>query len=249
MEESSKSVLPLRRSTRQRLLFVVISTLIVISMLYISVVDYSVKAVCCSVDRVLGPSSVVSTSDEFKTKLLKTKTREFDDPVKKVIDEIIATEMKEYFPDPVVITGQPAVDAMNDANSGRYSPIAKSGTQLETRGISVMDIPSDVLFDENGIPLNYRYAIHGNSTAYCTGSVTATGTGVYPGIVAVNPYLIPYGTKMYIVADNGTVYGYASAQDTGGFCSWNNGTLFDLYMYSYNECINWGCRGVTAYIL
>jgi uncharacterized protein YabE (DUF348 family) len=41
--------------------------------------------------------------------------------------------------------------------------------------------------------------------------VTATGTGVYKGIVAVDPRVIPLGTRMYIPG-----YGYGLAADTGG---------------------------------
>src|SRR5439155_20066102 len=41
--------------------------------------------------------------------------------------------------------------------------------------------------------------------------VTKTGTGVYRGIVAVDPRVIPLGTRMYIPG-----YGYGIAADTGG---------------------------------
>ena len=71
-----------------------------------------------------------------------------------------------------------------------------------------------------------------------------------PGRVAVNPKQIPYGTKMYIVSSDGKyVYGYSVAADTGGF-TWNgSGTLIDLYMYSYADCVNFGRRTVEVYIL
>ena len=43
------------------------------------------------------------------------------------------------------------------------------------------------------------------------GGTTATGTGVYKGIVAVDPSVIPLGTQMYIPG-----YGFGLAADTGG---------------------------------
>ena len=113
---------------------------------------------------------------------------------------------------------------------------------------SVIPVPDSILFDSNGRPVNYRKVLHGTATAYYGGTMTATGSSVYPGIVAVNPSIIPYGTKMYVVSDDGWVYGYADAQDTGGFIYWSNGPLLDLYMSSYNECVQWGKRSVTVYI-
>jgi uncharacterized protein YabE (DUF348 family) len=49
------------------------------------------------------------------------------------------------------------------------------------------------------------------TAASAGGSRTATGTGVYKGIVAVDPRYIPLGTRMYIPG-----YGYGLAADTGG---------------------------------
>lgn len=61
------------------------------------------------------------------------------------------------------------------------------------------------------------------------------------GIVAVDPRVIPYYTKMYIPG-----YGIAIAGDTGGAI---RGNRVDLFMDSYEEAINWGRRNVEVYIL
>lgn len=129
--------------------------------------------------------------------------------------------------------------------------VNKNGYTFDELGISQVsdiDVPDDILFDENGIPLNYSRKLTGKSTAYCMGHTTATGTGVRPGVVAVNPNIIPYGSKMYIVASDGSVYGYSSAEDTGGFIYWNNAPIVDLYMYGSNACYAWGNKQVTIYI-
>ena len=48
------------------------------------------------------------------------------------------------------------------------------------------------------------------------GAGTASGRKAIPGHIAVNPNVIPYGTKLYITTpDNKVVYGYAVAADTG----------------------------------
>ena len=96
---------------------------------------------------------------------------------------------------------------------------------------------------------SYSKVLTGSATAYTAseGALTATGVPAYVGGVAVNPNIIPYGSKLYIVAD-GYTYGFATAVDTGGALM--SGTaLVDLYMSTYNECINFGRRNVTVYVL
>ena len=121
-------------------------------------------------------------------------------------------------------------------------------SELGLTQISDIPVPDDILFDENGIPLNYSKKITGRSTAYCMGHTTATGTSVHEGVVAVNPRIIPYGSKMYIVANDGSVYGYSSAEDTGGFIYWDNAPIVDLYVNTTSFAYQWGNRGVTIYI-
>ena len=116
--------------------------------------------------------------------------------------------------------------------------------------ISQMVPPSSLTFDENGVPENYLYCIEGKSTAYYGGYMTATGSATRPGVVAVDPREIPYGTEMWIVsADGRYVYGFARAEDTGGFIYWPKGATVDLYMNTYADCCVWGWRGVKIYVL
>lgn len=116
--------------------------------------------------------------------------------------------------------------------------------------ISQMQPPSSLTFDENGVPENYLYCIEGKSTAYYGGYMTATGSAVRPGVVAVDPREIPYGTEMWIVsADGRFTYGFARAEDTGGFIYWPKGATVDLYMNTYADCCVWGWRGVKIYVL
>ena len=72
----------------------------------------------------------------------------------------------------------------------------------------------------------------------------AAGTAVRVGTVAVDKRVIPLGTKMYIVTNDGIVYGTAVAEDTGV-----RGDKVDLYFETYQQCINFGRRGCTVYIL
>ena len=100
-----------------------------------------------------------------------------------------------------------------------------------------------------GAPTSYIKTFHGPATAYTGGGTTASGAAARVGLVAVNPRQIPYGSKLYIVADDGTVYGYCTAADTGGFVTNGSGTLVDLYMDSEAQCRQWGRRNVTIYVI
>jgi uncharacterized protein YabE (DUF348 family) len=71
------------------------------------------------------------------------------------------------------------------------------------------------------------------------GSTTATGTGVYKGIIAVDPRYIPLGTRMYVPG-----YGYGVAADTGGGVkgyfidlAYGAGDTFDWYSHYVDICI------------
>ena len=104
--------------------------------------------------------------------------------------------------------------------------------------------------DKNGVPTTYKQVIEGTACAYTAnvGAVTATGTVPQYGTVAVNPKTIPYGSKLYIVSNDGFVYGYATAEDTGGALL-KNKIIADLYMTTRDDCFQFGRRTVKVYIL
>lgn len=124
-------------------------------------------------------------------------------------------------------------------------------SKIEKNGdpISEIALPSKYSINKNNVPAEYKYTITGKAAAYCIpGGITSTGKAVKPGLVAVNPKQIPYGTEMWIVSDDGVVYGYAIAADTGGFAK-KGKFVVDLYMGSKSQCYQWGARNVTIYVL
>ncbi|MBQ7950314.1 MAG: DUF348 domain-containing protein [Clostridia bacterium] len=77
--------------------------------------------------------------------------------------------------------------------------------------------------------------------------ITASGMRAQRGVVAVDPRVIPLGTRLYIeTADGSYIYGNAVAGDTGGAIK---GNKIDLFMNSYSECMQFGRRTVNVYIL
>lgn len=116
--------------------------------------------------------------------------------------------------------------------------------------VSRFDIPGWLELDENGVPVNYTAAHTGKSCAYTAepGALMSTGKTVFQGYVAVDPDIIPYGSELYIIADDGQVYGYAIAADTG-YSVRVGDIIVDLFMDEYDDCINWGAKNVTIYVL
>ncbi len=122
-------------------------------------------------------------------------------------------------------------------------------------GADVMVSPLDfgVETDANGAPVNYSRVLTDQvSTGYNIRRSNvrgASGMKLSAGYVAVRADEIPYGTRMYITASDGSwTYGYAIAADTG--LALVDGLIdVDLYYDTYREsCLN-GRQNVNIYIL
>lgn len=105
--------------------------------------------------------------------------------------------------------------------------------------------------------LRYKKVITCTATAYDPGvhsngkwaGITATGRPAGPGIVAVDPKVIPLNSRLYIEStDDGKswTYGYAIAGDTGGAIK---GNRIDLCYSTVAECYQFGRRQCKVYIL
>ena len=109
---------------------------------------------------------------------------------------------------------------------------------------------SGLLTFDSGATLKFTSVKSVTATAYTAGRggagyITASGTPARAGAVAVDRRVIPLGSKLYIVTDDGKyVYGLAVAEDTGVI-----GNRVDLYYDDYDQCILFGRRPATIYIL
>ena len=82
-----------------------------------------------------------------------------------------------------------------------------------------------------------------SATAYAGDGITATGTTPKVGrTIAVDPSVIPYGTRVYIPALGGTYI----AEDCGGGIK---GNKIDIFMSSEAKCNSWGVRNIEIQIL
>ena len=99
---------------------------------------------------------------------------------------------------------------------------------------------------QSGYSMTYYNKITCNSTAYYSGGekgaawTTATGHAVGLGIVAADPKTFPYHSRMFIQS-----YGMGQVEDTGGM----KGNVIDVWFPSYSDCVSWGRRNVTVWLL
>ena len=84
----------------------------------------------------------------------------------------------------------------------------------------------------------YSYILYG---------ATATGVGTKRGVIAVDPRIIPLGSKVYVQSLDGKPdYGFAVAGDTGGAIK---GNVIDMWVPTYAEAAQNGVRKMRVYIL
>ncbi len=100
--------------------------------------------------------------------------------------------------------------------------------------------------------LEYEKVIDVSATAYTTelqyNKITATGSTARVGAIAVDPRVIPLGSKLYITSADGTswIYGVATAEDVGGGIK---GNKIDLFFNTHRECILFGVKQAKVYVL
>lgn len=129
-----------------------------------------------------------------------------------------------------------------------YKELALLATLLQMNG----QLEPKAAGDNNalsGAPANYRKMLQMTSTAYAPGVAdngkwgnrTYMGTYVRKGIAAVDPSVIPLGTKLWVEG-----YGEAIAEDTGGAIK---GNRIDLAFNNRQEALNYGIQKVNVYVM
>lgn len=110
-------------------------------------------------------------------------------------------------------------------------------------------IRDGLIYLPSGEVLSYDRVMTSLATAYCDKGLTATGTQARVGAIAVDPKVIPYGTRVFIVSKDGEyVYGPATAEDCGSKEHIYD-TRIDLHFDTYEECRQFGARYCRVYFL
>lgn len=179
-------------------------------------------------DSVLKGEQVVNVEGEegsLKEKVLKVFRNGKLISEKKISEEVIKPAVNRE-----VAIGTKEVEVANNTNENN----ANTANQSSDLGFS------------------YSYYIDVQATAYDASVAdgvpyTASGTIARPGVIAVDPNVIPLGTRVYIESmDEWPSYGYAVAEDTGSAIV---GHIVDLFYDSHQTALDFGRRSVRVYIL
>ncbi len=132
--------------------------------------------------------------------------------------------------------------------------IAAGATVVPAVALPGLPAPSALVPGSAPAGLSVRRVLYMEATAYDPGpastgkrpgdpgyGITASGLRAGRGVVAVDPRVIPFYTRLYIPG-----YGYAVAGDTGSAIV---GQRIDLGFNTYGEAIAWGRRMVAVYVL
>lgn len=145
--------------------------------------------------------------------------------------------MKELISTLITI-GQLATGKPNKVNDIQPKVIESKVTEQKVVNIKKRHVVKHVSKQEmEGIKMQV------GATAYYGDTITSTGVKPIVGrTIAVDPKVIPYGTKVYIPQLNKVFI----AEDCGSAIK---GNRIDIFMNTYDECMNWGYKDITIIIL
>jgi 3D (Asp-Asp-Asp) domain-containing protein len=132
-----------------------------------------------------------------------------------------------------------------ELNAARIVAIEADARAAEQRttAIAAATSPAEPVATEVATPLvtaTGERTLTVGTTGYAIKGHTATGIPTSPGVVAVDPSVIPLGTRMTIPG-----YGTGIAADTGGAVQ---GAKIDLWFPTTAQALAWGHRTVTITI-
>ncbi|KHE67193.1 3D domain-containing protein [Halobacillus sp. BBL2006] len=144
-----------------------------------------------------------------------------------------------YPGDQFSVKGEVSPASTKSSNSGSSSSNSSSSNSTATQTSSSEDSSNDVVKEFTAEATAY--------TAFCTGcsGVTATGIDLRANpnqkVIAVDPDVIPLGSKVYVEG-----YGTAIAGDTGGAI---NGNRIDVFMPDREDALAFGRKSVKVQVL
>lgn len=133
-----------------------------------------------------------------------------------------------------------SIQGQIQANNGELAQLQSEAASIEARMSEVQsETPSGGGGGNNGDtpPAAGGTTITVVATSYCLGGRTATGMPVGRGVIAVDPRVIPLGSRVHVSG-----YGDAIAADTGGAIV---GNRIDVWL-PCGEAYAWGNRTVTV---
>ncbi len=168
--------------------------------------------------------------------------------------EVLSTVVLSEPQDEIVIWGTIEKEAV----AAKKKSVSKGNSSFHAAGSAITQATANANANTNTSDKGFSYSkvFTMTATAYdpspaTNAGYTKTAYGLTPqyGVVAVDPKVIPLGTKLYIESSDGGaswVYGYCIAGDTGGAIK---GNKVDLCFNTKAECKKFGRKTATVYIL
>ncbi len=209
---------------------------------------------------ILSPSHDSIVSENEVIKLTRVTEEEYTAVEPILFKELVVKDPAMYVDEKIV-----KIEGKNGSKEVDYAAVYHDGVEYSKTVISetVIEEPVNRLVvvgtkERVKTYKGYKYSrvLNVTCTAYepynCGGDgrgITASGLKAQFGVVAVDPRVIPLGTKLYIESPDGGkswTYGYCIAADTGGAIK---GNKIDLCYNTVGECIQFGRRSATVYVL
>lgn len=208
---------------------------------------FKIKEVIENVEEVIAHEKIVNKSDKMDIGSSKV--------VQKGQDGTKHIEIKKVFENDELISEEILLE---EVVKKPIAEIKEEGTRKKVVAPKRTAAPKQANASRGG--LNARRVVTMSATAYDLSyascgknpgdrgyGITASGTQARRGAVAVDPGVIPLGTRLYIESlDGSSDYGYAIAEDTGGAIK---GNRVDLFFNTAAEVRRFGRRSVKVHIL
>lgn len=170
-----------------------------------------------------------------------------NETLKDVINQVLTVGTKKK-----TTTNSSSSLSNSNSSSNTNSSTNSNNSSNNTNSNESTTVNGNEIVTASGEVLSFSKQITVEASAYSTegwtSKYTASGTLARVGAIAVDPTVIPLGTKMYITSSDGKswIYGVATAEDTGGMIK---GNKIDLFFNTQAECIQFGRQTAVVYIL
>jgi 3D (Asp-Asp-Asp) domain-containing protein len=199
-------------------------------------------------DEVVTPSAVTYVENNTLPTWCEQVVQQGQDGVDRKVYEVIYSEGKEVSRQLVEETRtEPTETIIARGTLENFAP-----NDAEVAEIITNEDGTGTLVLADGHTVTFNQSLTMKATAYTAGEpgvngITASGTQVRIGTVAIDRRMFSFGTKFYIVSNDGAyTYGFSIAEDVGGAIKNNR---IDLYFNTLAECKAFGVRNCTVYVI
>lgn len=150
-----------------------------------------------------------------------------------------------------MLPGIPAATVHASANPYTGKNLTEAAQQINHKRPSTAD--NKINLSNENAPPKYEKVLDVKATAYAPGphdndqwgNKTYTGEQIRPGVIAVDPKVIPLGSRVYIQYPDG--HGeYAVASDTGGAIK---GNRIDVAKWTVDQAEDFGIKNVKVFVV